>query len=67
MSAGDWPAGESVEGFAVALEQDRLVAVDQLEPLLAVVGVRAVEEAPLDRVRARAADPDVRVREQNLA
>jgi hypothetical protein len=67
VSAGHRPAGESDKGFAVALEQDRLVAVDQVEPLLTVVGMGAVEEAPVDRVRARPTDPDVRVREQDLA
>jgi len=67
VAAGHRSAGERVEGFAVALEQDRLVAVDQAEPLLTVVGVGAVEEAPVDRIGARAADPHVGVGQQHLA
>ncbi|WP_037853708.1 hypothetical protein [Streptomyces sp. NRRL S-340] len=67
MGAGHLPAAECVEGFTVALEQDRLVAVDQLEPFLTVLGMGTVEEAPVDRIRPRAADPHVRVGQQHLA
>lgn len=66
VAAGHRTTTEAVERFTVALEQDRLVAVDQIEPLRPVVGVGSVEQMPVDRIRAGAAHPAVGMGEEHL-
>lgn len=66
MAAGHRSSAKGVQRLAVMLEQDGVATVDEVEPLRLVVGVRAVEEPPVDRIRAWAADPDVCVGEKDF-
>ncbi|MCX5163711.1 hypothetical protein OOK39_31255 [Streptomyces sp. NBC_00264] len=66
MAAGHRPTAKSVKWFPVALEEDGLPAVDEAEPLLPVVRMGTVEQAPFDRLDPRAAGSDIGVRQQNF-